>query len=166
MFTLDAFQKTLDKLIAVLSKYQVRFHLTGGITSSIYGIPRMTQDVDLVIDNEATTRHMAEICSELEVLGYLVNRESISKSLENKSMFQLYDTHESLKLDVYPRELIAGELSRSVEVELFPGMAYPVVSLEDAAISKLVWVNLGSHKSRSDIKSIFRSANEQQQVRI
>ncbi len=29
------------------------------------------------------------------------------------SMFQLLDRVESLKLDIYPRELIPGELSRS-----------------------------------------------------
>jgi hypothetical protein len=30
----------------------VRFHLTGGITSVAWGEPRMTQDIDLVVDNE------------------------------------------------------------------------------------------------------------------
>ena len=48
MLSAEGFQPTLSKLVDVLNRFGIRFHLTGGITSVAYGEPRMTQDVDLV----------------------------------------------------------------------------------------------------------------------
>ena len=70
-------------------------------------------------------------------------------------MFQLLDNVEALKLDIYPRELIAGELDRSCLVEVFAGVEFPVASRADVA-SKLVWISKGSHKSRRDLRQIYR----------
>ena len=52
MLPAEGFLPTLTKLVAVLEQFEIRFHLTGGITAVAYGEPRMTQDVDLVLDPE------------------------------------------------------------------------------------------------------------------
>ncbi len=75
-------------------------------------------------------------------------------------LFQLFDNKEALKLDIYPRELIAGELDRSEMVEVFEGVQLPIVSRVDAAVSKLVWISNGSQKSRRDLRQICRTADE------
>ena len=77
-----------------------------------------------------------------------------------RGMFQLFDKIEALKLDLYPRELVPGELQRSVVVEIFEGVRLPVVSRADAALSKLIWISKGSHKSRRDVRNIYRTAHE------
>jgi hypothetical protein len=46
MFPADSFRATLEKIIAILNACNIKFHLTGGITSVAYGEPRLTQDVD------------------------------------------------------------------------------------------------------------------------
>jgi hypothetical protein len=69
-------------------------------------------------------------------------------------------------LDLYPRELIEGELNRSVLLEIFAGTMLPVVCRTDAAASKLVWISKGSHKSRRDLRAIHRNANKGEQVEI
>jgi hypothetical protein len=51
-------------------------------------------------------------------------------------------------------------------MELFDGVFLPVVSRTDAAISKLIWIEKGSHRSRRDFRSIFRSGSETQQADI
>jgi hypothetical protein len=71
-------------------------------------------------------------------------------------MFQLFDMAEALKIDVYPRELVPGELDRSTLLEVFEGMQLPVASRPDAAASKLAWAAKGSHKSRRDLRQICR----------
>ncbi len=43
MYPPDIFRHTVSRLVAILQRYGVRFHLTGGITSVAYGEPRMTQ---------------------------------------------------------------------------------------------------------------------------
>ena len=50
MLPAEGFRPTLSKLVAVLDRLGIRYHLTGGITSVVYGEPRLTQDVDLVLD--------------------------------------------------------------------------------------------------------------------
>lgn len=70
-------------------------------------------------------------------------------------MFQLFDMAEALKIDVYPRELVPGELDRSTLLEVFEGMQLPVASRADAAASKLACAAKGSHKSRRDLRQIF-----------
>ncbi|MBN2322066.1 MAG: hypothetical protein JXR49_23525 [Acidobacteria bacterium] len=58
MFPIDIFRKSLEKLIALLNVHEVKFHLTGGVTNIAYGEPRMTQDIDVVVDNEALRRRV------------------------------------------------------------------------------------------------------------
>lgn len=167
MFPVEAFQSTLGKAVEIFRKHGIRFHLTGGLTSVLYGEPRMTQDIDIVVDNRALTD---QFDSFLEMLGksdFLFDATSFRKAVEQKGMFQLFDNVEALKLDIYPRELIAGELDRSCLVEVFAGVELPVVSRTDAAASKLVWISKGSHKSRRDLRQIYRtsSATDCQRIR-
>ena len=52
----DIFRPTILRIAALLEAHGIRFHLTGGIASVAYGEPRMTQDVDIVVDNTAIAR--------------------------------------------------------------------------------------------------------------
>ena len=51
-------------------------------------------------------------------------------------------------------------------LELFQGMFVPVVSIEDSAASKLLWIHKGSHKSRRDLRQLVRMATEDQRKNI
>jgi hypothetical protein len=87
---------------------------------------------------------------------------TLRNAIAAADMFQLFDEVEVLKLDVYPRELVPGELDRSIMYDLFEGLAVPMVSMVDAAASKLIWINKGSHKSRRDLRAIVRKLDERQ----
>ncbi len=101
-----------------------------------------------------------ELVNELECSDFLFTERVLRQAVQTGNLFQLLDKTESLKLDIYPRELIPGELQRSQTMELFPGIFLPVVSRTDAEISKLIWTNKGSQRSRRDFRSIFRSGSE------
>jgi hypothetical protein len=77
-------------------------------------------------------------------------------------MFQLLEPDEVVKLDIYTRCLIPGELDRSVRAEIFPGMSVPLVARTDAALSKLIWISRGSHRSRRDLRWILAGANPEE----
>jgi hypothetical protein len=130
--------------------------LTGGITSVAYGEPRMTQDVDVVVENEAIARSLDPFITAATQTGFLLDADSVRRAVADRSMFQLFDMAEALKIDVYPRELVPGELDRSTLLEVFKGLELPVASRPDAAASKLVWAAKGSHKSRRDVRQIVR----------
>ncbi len=166
MFHADTFRATLGKIIAILRKYKIKFHLTGGITSVAYGEPRMTQDIDIVIDNSAVRSQMDSFIDSLRYSDFIFDESTIRRAAERKQMFQLLDAVEALKIDIYPRELLQGELERSNTLELFEGMHVPVASLADTALAKLIWINKGSHKGRRDLRQLVRvaAADERQTI--
>ncbi len=112
MFPVEVFQQTLRKLTAILQDHQIRFHLTGGITSAAYGEPRMTQDIDLVVDPDQLGEHLDSVIRALETSDFLFDETALRAAVCDAGMFQLLDLAEALKLDVYPREMIPGELDR------------------------------------------------------
>jgi len=156
MYPPDIFRNSLSRLVAILHRLGVRFHLTGGITSVAYGEPRMTQDVDVVVENAAMARAIEPFIAAATQADFLLDAETVRRAVADKSMFQLFDMAEALKIDVYPRELVPGELDRSTLLEVFDGMQLPVASRPDAAASKLAWAAKGSHKSRRDLRQICR----------
>jgi len=160
VFPIDAFRETLCKATDIFQSLEIRFHLTGGIATIAYGEPRMTQDVDIVIDNRAVSRQLEPFLEALGRTDFLFDEAAVRTAVRQKQMFQLLDSKEVLKLDVYPRELIPGELQRSGMIEVFEGMRVPTASRSDVAASKLVWISKGSHKSRRDLRQIVRLASE------
>ena len=166
MFPIESFRKTLSKFVEILQKHEVPFHLTGGLTSVAYGEPRFTQDIDIVIQNKAVKASIADFAQSLVDAKFLFERVSFIRAIADGKLFQLFDLVESLKLDVYPRELIPGELSRSVEFEIFPEVFLPIVCRADAAASKLVWISKGSHKSRKDLRQLMSGADSDERTRV
>lgn len=156
MYPAELFRDTLSRLLEILNRYGVRFHLTGGLTSVAYGEPRMTQDIDIVVDNPSLTASVDAFIAAATQSGFMLDADAVRRAVAEKAMFQLFDLAEALKIDVYPREMIPGELDRSKALEIFEGVLIPVVSRPDAAASKLAWASKGSHKSRRDLRQIVR----------
>jgi len=166
MFPVDAFQATLAKLTCILREHDIRFHLTGGLTGTAYGEPRMTQDIDVVIDPIAAKTKLESLVTSVAKSDFMFNEDSMRRAIATEDLFQLLDERECLKLDIYPREMIPGELDRSETLEIFSGEYLPVVSRVDAAASKLIWISKGSHKSRRDLRAIVRNCDAQQREAI
>ena len=158
MFPAEGFQGTLLRLVDVLDRFRIRFHLTGGIASIVYGEPRMTQDLDLVLDRDRVRSVRDEFLGALSEAGFHLNESTARQAIESRRMFQLLDVEQVIKLDLYVRCLIPGELDRSVREELFPGVELPIVARTDAALSKLIWIDHGSHRSRRDLRRILAGA--------
>ncbi len=114
MFPLEAFRETLGKATRLFNLLDIPFHLTGGITSIAYGEPRMTQDLDIVVCPQAITRRLPEFLTALARSDFLHNEDAIRSAVNAREMFRLLDLVEVLKLDVYPREMIPGELQHRI----------------------------------------------------
>jgi hypothetical protein len=156
---IEGFQPTLSKLVQVLDRLQIRFHLTGGIASVAYGEPRLTQDVDVVLDRDRVLEVEEEFLRALGSTGFHLSEPTARQAIASGQMFQLLDTEQIVKLDLYVRCLIPGELDRSVHSEVFPGILLPIASRVDAALSKLIWIHRGSHRSRRDLRRMLAGAS-------
>lgn len=163
MFSPDAFFPVLEKVARVLDECGVRYQLTGGLVSIYYAEPRLTQDADLVVDPVQLQTHLDQFLEALRRLDYLISEGTIRDAVSRGRMFQIIDSQEGLKVDLYPRELVPGSLDRSIVIDLTPNLPFPIASRPDLVASKLVWISKGSHKSRRDVKWLMRGATDDEQ---
>lgn len=152
----NALRNTIARINRVLTDAGFRFHFTGGIASTYHGEPRFTQDLDIVV-GVSSELDAKKMISTLEK-EYIIDSEAIAEAITKKQMFQALDKDTWIKIDFYGTEKIPNELSRTTRREIFPGIAVPLVSVEDAILSKLIWVKEGSDKASHDIKAML-SAN-------
>lgn len=160
MFSPEAFFPVLERVAGVLQQLGIRFHLTGGLVSVYYAEPRLTQDADLVVDPDQLNARLDEFIDAVQRVGFVADPATIRDAARRGRMFQILDSQECLKVDLYPRELTPGALDRSIWVEMTPELRFPIASRPDAVISKLVWISKGSHKSRRDVRQLMLRASE------
>ncbi|MGO9469595.1 MAG: nucleotidyl transferase AbiEii/AbiGii toxin family protein [Isosphaeraceae bacterium] len=152
-------QETLKRVLDILSQLGARFHLTGGLASSYYGDPRFTQDIDLVIELSEDRPEAKALLARLSS-GYFVNEQVAMEAIRQNGLFQAIDEASLIKIDFHVGEKIPGELARSACCEIFPGLVAPIVSQEDAILSKLLWIKLGSHKASHDVKMMLKRSED------
>lgn len=145
---------TVGLIVDRLKEAEVQFHLTGGLAASFYGEPRLTQDVDIVL--KLREGHDSEKLLCILARDYIVDAEAVREGIRRQRMFQALDPQAFIKIDFHVGEDVPGELQRSRLEELFPGIVVPLVSKEDAILSKLLWIRKGSHKSRRDVVMMLR----------
>jgi hypothetical protein len=156
VYELAEFHDCLQRVAMILRRCEVRFFLTGGAAAIAYGDPRTTQDVDLVVDAVPLKAALPLFFEEARSNRFLFSEQAVRDALALDRQFQLIDLDSTLKSDLYPRELVPGALDRAAEIEVAPGMRVPVASRPDLVVSKLIWISLGSHKSRRDVKQIMQ----------
>jgi len=93
-------------------------------------------------------------------LGYYINRQVILDAIRQKGLFQVLDQKTAIKIDFHVGEKIPGELLRSTRQQLLPGLTVRLVAKEDAILSKLLWVRLGSGKSKRDVIQMLKGKEE------
>ena len=160
MFNLVEFRDCLERAVSLLRSCEIRFLITGGAAAIAYGDPRTTQDIDLVIEGIAIQERLELFLTQLRQEKFLYNEQTVRTAVASRRQFQLLDTGSSLKLDLYPRELVPGALDRAAQVEIMPGLMLPVASRPDLVLSKLIWISKGSHKSRRDLRQIMLRVSE------
>jgi hypothetical protein len=151
----DGFPETIERILPILNELGVRFHLTGGIAASYYGDPRFTQDLDLVIDLVNDRPETGLLLNRLSS-GYFIDLPAAIDAIEHQSLFQAIDERSMVKIDFHVGEKISGELDRATRREVVPGIMAPLVSKEDAILSKLLWIQQGSGKARHDVIEMLK----------
>lgn len=145
---------TLADVVTGLNTTQLKYHLTGGLASSFYGEPRFTQDIDIVL-RISIGGALDQLILKLRE-KFIIDPNAIEGAVRKKGLFQALHEETMIKVDFHVGEAIEGELDRSQSKEILPGLTVPLVSKEDAILSKLIWVSKGSHKSRQDIMMMLK----------
>jgi hypothetical protein len=138
------------RLAAALDALHVPYAVGGSLASSLHGVPRSTNDVDIVADLRAA--HVDRFVSAIEG-EFHVDVEMIRSAVAEHSSFNVFDTATMMKADVFVAgtdEWAVEELVRAraeaIEVEGKP-TAIRFATAEDTLLYKLVWYRLGGEQS-------------------
>ena len=127
----------------------VTYVVGGSLASSLHGIPRATQDADLVAD---LREEQAPALADALKADFYVDAEAISTAVRRGSCFNVIHLGTMFKVDVFaPGEnpLVRDELARRQTFPLpeMPGRLIAVASPEDVILQKLLWYRKGDETS-------------------
>jgi hypothetical protein len=117
---------------------QIPYMLTGSMAMNYYAQPRMTRDIDVVVE---ITPEDIERMMVLFRPQYYVSEENIRDSLAHESIFNLIHLESVIKVDCIVRkssEYRRVEFGRRRRISIREFTTY-IVSKEDLIISKLLW---------------------------
>src|SRR5579863_10438529 len=97
MNTPDILAATLP-IVEVLEQLSVSYHIGGSVASSIYGLPRLTIDVDLVADLKL--EHVHPLVRYLET-DYYIDTDAVRDAIKRKGSFNAIHLTSMLKVDVF-----------------------------------------------------------------
>ena len=134
-----------DALQLVLSKLDdcgIPYMITGSFASNIHGLPRATQDADIVIETDAKALDRF-----LKMLGedFYASREAAKEALARRGIFNIIHLPTGLKVDLIIRKtrpFSHTEFLRRQEVD-FLGRGRWFASAEDIILAKLEWAKSG-----------------------
>lgn len=142
----ESLQGALSTLLAVASALEAAdadYLVGGSFASSLQGIPRSTQDVDLVAE-----LRVAGIPAFVAALGdgFYADSERIRDGVARRTSFNVIDQRNGFKADVYLTTDDAfgrSQFARRQRVEILPATSLPFASPEDVVLQKLRWFRLG-----------------------
>lgn len=150
----------LKIVIERLDKADILYMLTGSMAANFYTVPRMTRDIDIVIE---ITERDVERLSSLFSGDFYVDKEAIKKALGGRRMFNIIHTEAVVKVDFIIRkdlEYRKVEFNRRRKME-FEGRSIYVVSPEDLLISKLFWARESmSGLQIGDVRNLLETVGE------
>ena len=131
----------------------IPYMMTGSMAMAIYSIPRMTRDIDLVV--EATPADVDKIVGLFSHDCY-IDQDSVRQAVHGHGMFNIIHNDWVIKADFIIRkneDYRREEFARRQKMDI-DGAIISVVAAEDLILSKLVW----GKRSQSDLQ--FRDVRQ------
>lgn len=149
--------ENLIKIAKILDQIKIPYYVTGGFAVSVYGHPRFTADIDIVIKmSNLAVRDFATKLQKIFPKGY-VDENQISNALAEQGEFNIIDPESGLKIyffitknDEFEKECFKKACSQDV------GYKVIFTTSENLIISKLIWHKQSqSTRHLEDIASVI-----------
>lgn len=152
------------EVIELFEELDVTYHIGGSFAGSAHGVPRQTNDLDLVVDLPISTAAILEL--RLKERFY-VDAEMIRRAIRSRRSFNLIHYGTGFKIDVFvpgPGDFDRLELARSIVfyvADLSRNLMFK--SPEDTVLRKLQWYRMGgevSDRQWNDLLGIIRAQED------
>ncbi|GAC1355080.1 MAG: hypothetical protein NVSMB47_08540 [Polyangiales bacterium] len=153
----------LARVVELLDAAEVPFMVAGSFASTAHGLPRTTQDLDLVID-PAGPAALSALLRSMPPAEYYVDADAARDALVRRTMFNVIDLATGWKVDLIVRKerlFSREEFARRMEITLLDVPVF-VASPEDTVVAKLEWSKLGggSERQRRDVAGILATLGD------
>lgn len=137
----------------------INYMISGSIAANYYTIPRMTRDIDVVIElNEGDIDKFVGLFEG----DFYINRETVANEVSRQGMFNLIYNQYVVKIDFIinkSSEYQQGAFSRRKQVLIEQSPMW-FVSAEDLVISKLVWAKEShSEMQLKDVRNLIETVD-------
>ncbi|MFT5241341.1 MAG: hypothetical protein ACI9OU_002508 [Candidatus Promineifilaceae bacterium] len=152
-------QEFFEHVIDVLGATGIPYMITGSVAAMIYGEPRLTNDMDVVV--QLVPNCVQPLLDAFDGDQYYAPpSEVIFEEMTRHGQFNIIHVGSGSKVDFILRKDTAfarEEFSRRQTVQFTPGIESVSATPEDVVISKLMFYQLGgSRKHLEDIAGILR----------
>lgn len=148
-----------------LESIGIEYMLTGSMALVHYALPRMTVDIDIVVN--ILPENIDKFISEFEN-DYYIPTGRARRAVEQKGMFNLLNNQTILKIDcvvLKGNEFDMNAFSRRQKVNYAGEFDVWIISKEDLILSKLNWAKKsGSERQMLDVASIVRNGFDKDYV--
>jgi hypothetical protein len=144
-------------MIRLLEQSEIPYMVTGSVASFLYGEPRATNDVDMII--APTQDQLETLLKELEPHAY-VSREAAEEAFRRRTMFNVIGFETAEKIDfilLKDRAFQLEEFGRR-QKHILSAFEFTAVTAEDSILSKLVWAKRGqSERQLRDVYGVIKN---------
>ena len=145
----------LKRITQSLEDKHIPYMLSGSIALNNYTVPRMTMDIDIVVE-----LHEENLSDFLSIFGenYYLNKDVVKEETKRLGMFNVIDHETGFKVDFIIRkntEYREFEFQRRLKTKVADFDVW-IVSPEDLTISKIEWIQqLQSNTQINDIENLL-----------
>ena len=147
-----------------LSGLGISFMLTGSMAMNYYATPRMTRDIDIVMELEPAEVKKLVDCLDPE---YYVSSTRAHEAASSRTMFNVIHQGSVIKVDciiLKDTDYRQVEFNRRTRVDIADFQTF-LVSKEDLILSKLVWAkDSRSELQLGDVKNLLATGYDAEYV--
>lgn len=153
----------LHLAIGALERLGINYVVVGSYASSAWGEPRMTIDVDIVI--QIAPSEVESLCNAFPEQDFYLSRAAALEAVQQRSQFNVIHPSTGHKIDFMvpgTGDWPSSQLARRRRIEFEPGISGFVAAPEDVILGKLIYFREGgSEKHRRDIRGIIKVSGGQ-----
>lgn len=143
----------------ILERLKIPYMITGGMAVFVWGRPRFTADIDIVVELEPeNVNNLEEALLTLSEASY-VDKDTIKRALMRHGEFNFIDGKTGVKVDFWvlnKNSFDKSRLKRRIGRKILNKNVY-FISPEDLILSKLFWYEKSqSARHLEDIESILK----------
>jgi len=150
----DLFQHAIQ----TLERLRIVYMVVGSCASMAYGEPRMTQDIDIVVDLQPS--QLLALCEAFPLPEFYVSKEAAASAIEHQSQFNVIHPDSGNKIDfIVPKDdpWSREQVNRRQRIRMLEQLEGFAARPEDIIIGKMIFYQEGgSEKHLRDIAGMIR----------